>query len=357
MCRIIFWATTLFEARKMASKLTVVCICATLITVSVIILIMESLSSPSQCRQNDETNTENGRVGNPEPAPISTSTKATSSSDSTTHPSSGITFSTKILRQSSRDTSENDSALHPTFQTNSINLPSSEVAFPKYSTPPHSSRGDFEVNSTIYPSSELISSTNSITRFSSIGTITPNSVTQNSSVASSPSISKIHYSSGFASRTTSTTRPFPEGISDSTVHSFSVTTSALNVTSEVTPLGQSNYSSSTGFMTKTEEENHDAVFSTPKPSTVFSALKAGENIISRVTLPSLSEENTEDSFVSDLQTQTGETETVTPPENSSSIQSQTPSPRNGTRKIIFTPERNCRNGQKKDILGTCRPIW
>lgn len=212
----------MFEARRMASKLTVVCICATLITVSVIILIMESLSSPSQCRQNVEIKTENGRVGNPEPIPISTSTT---------------------------------------------------------------------------------------------------------------------------------------GISNSTVHSFLVTTSALNVTSEVTPVGQSNYSSSTDFLTKREEENHDAVLSTQKPITVFSASKNGENIISRVPLPSISEENTEDSFVSDLPTQTGEAETVTPPENSSSVHSQTPSPGNRTRKIIFTPERNCRNGQKKDTLGTCRPIW
>jgi hypothetical protein len=311
-------------------------------------------------------------VGKSEPASISTSTtvlspKATFPSYSATHLSSEITFSTEIPRLSSSDTSENDSALHPNFQTNSTIQPtlatnstirpSAEVTFQKNSTPHHSSRGNFEMNSTIYPSSELIFATNSITRFSSIGAITPNSVTQNSSEASSTSTSGIHYSSGFTSRTASTTRPFPEGISKSTIHSFLGTTSVLNVTSEVTPVGQSNYSSSKDFLTKREEQNHDAVISTPKPSTVFSALKDGDDIISRVTLPSLLEENTEDLFVSDLQTQTDEIETVTPPENTSSVPSQTPSPRNGTRKIIFTPERNCGNGEKKDLFGTCRPIW
>jgi hypothetical protein len=329
---------------------------------AVIALVMVSLSSPSQCRQNDEMKTEKGRVGKPEPAPISTSTtvlspKATFPSYSTTHSSSEITFSTKIPRLSSRDTSENDSALHPNFQTNSTILPSSGVDFPKNSTPHHSSRGDFEMNSTVYPSAELIFSTNSVTRFSSIGAITPNSVTHNSSEASAPSTSGIHYSSGFTSRTASTTRPFPEGISRSTIHSFLGITSVLNITSEVTPVGQSNYSSSTDFLTKMEEQKHEAVFSTPKPSTVFSTFKGGENVISRVTLPSLSEEKTEDLFVSDLQTQTGATETVTPPENSSAVHLQTPLPRNGTRNIIFTPVRNCGNGEKKDIFGTCRPIW
>jgi hypothetical protein len=365
-------ATTLFEARRMASKFTVACVCAIVITLSVIILVMESLSSPSQCRQNDEIKTEKGMVGKPEPAPISTSTtvlspKATFASYSTTHPLSGITFSTKIPRLPSRATPENDSALHPTFQTNSTLqpifstnstiLPSSGVASPENSTPRHSSRGNFEMNSTIYPSSELTFSTNSITRFSSIGTMTSNSVTRISSEPSSPSTSGIHYSSGFTSRTASTTRPFPEGISKTTIHSFLGTTSVLNITSEVTPVGQSNYSSSTDFQTKREEQNHEAVFSTPNPSTVFSAPKDGENIISRVTLPSLSEEKTEDLFVSDLQTQTGETETVTPPENSSSLHSQTPLPRNGSRNIIITPVRNCGNGEKKDNFGTCRPIW
>jgi hypothetical protein len=306
-----------------------------------------------------------------EPAPISTLTtilspKATFPSYSTTQPSPGTTFSIKIPRLTSRDNFETDSSLHPTFQTNSTLqptfstnltiLPSSGATFPKNSKPYHSSRGNFDINSTIYPSSELIFSTNSITRSSSIGAITPNSATHNSSEASYPSTSGIRYSSGFTSGTASASRPFPEGISKSTIHSFLGTTSVLNAISEATPAGQSHYSSSTDFLTKREEQN-EAVSSTTKPSTVFSTLKDGENIISRVTLPSPSEEKTEDLFVSDLQTQTSETETVTPAENSSSVHSQTPLPRNGTRNIIITPARNCGSGEKKDIFGACRPVW
>jgi hypothetical protein len=332
----------------MASKLTVACICATVIIVSVIILVMESLSSPSQCRQNDEIKTEKGRVGKSEPAPKSTSTtvlspKATFPSYSTTHPSSGITFSTKTPRLSSSDTFGSDSALHSTFQTNSTSFPSSEIVI--------------LTNSTILPSSGVAFPMNSTTRFSSIGAIMSNSATHNSSEVLSPSTSGIHYSSGFTTRSASTTRPFSEGISKLTIHSLLGTTSVLSLTSEVTPVGQSNYSSSTDFLAKKEEQNYEAVFSTPKPSTVFSAIKDGENIISRVTLPSPSEEKTEDLFVSDLQTQRDEIETVTPPENSSSIHSQTPLPRNVFRNIINTPVRNCGSGEKKDAFGTCRPVW
>lgn len=348
----------MFEARRMASKLAVACICATVIIVSVIILVMESLSSPSQCRQNDEIKTEEGRVGKSEPASKSTSRtflspKATFPSYSTTHPSSGITFSTKTSRLSSRDTFGSDSALHPNFQTNSTSLSSSEIVISTNST----LQPMFSTNSTILPSLGVAFPTNSTIRFSSIGAIMSSSVTHNSSEVSSPSTSGIPYSSGFTSRSASTTRPFSEGISKLTIHSLLGTASVLSLTSEATPVGQSNYSSSTDFLTKEEEQNYEAVFSTHKPSTVFSAMKDGENIISRVTLPSPSEEKSEDLFVSDLQTQTGEIETVTPPENSSSIYSQTPLPRSGFRNIINTPMRNCGSGEKKDIFGTCRPVW
>jgi hypothetical protein len=348
----------LFEARKMASKLTVACICATVIIVSVIILVMESLSSPSQCRQNDEIKTEKGRAGKSELAPTSTSTtvlspKATFPSYSTTHPSSGITFSTKTPRLSSRDTFGSDSGLHPTFQTNSTSLPSSEIVISTNST----LQPIFATNSAILSSTGFAFPKNSTTRFSSIGAIMSNSVTQNSSKFPSPSTSGIHYSSGFTTPSASTTRPFSEAIFKLTIHSLLGTTSVLSLTSEVTPVGQSNYSSSTDFLTKKEEQNYEAVFSTPKPNTVFSAIKHGENINSRVTLPSPPEEKTEDLFVFDLQTQTDEIETVTPPENSSSTDSQTLLPRNGFRNIINTPMRNCGSGEKKDSFGRCRPVW
>jgi hypothetical protein len=210
------------------------------------------------------------------------------------------------------------------------------------------------MNPTIHPSSELIFSTNSITRSSSIATIT----THNSSEASSPLTSGTHSSSGFTSRTASKTRPFSEGIFKSTIHSSLETTSALSSTSEVTPIDQSNYSSTTDFLTKKEGQDYEAGFSTPEPSTALSTLKDGEeNVISRVTFPSIPEEKTEALFVSDLQTQTGETERVTPPENSSSVHSRTPLPRSESRNIIITPLRNCGNGEKKDIFGTCRPVW
>jgi hypothetical protein len=91
---------------------------------------------------------------------------------------------------------------------------------------------------------------------------------------------------------------------------------------------------------------------------VISSLKDSvDPIASPGTLPSGSEEQTQNLFVSDLQTQTGESETVAPPGNSSSTNSQTPLRVKGHRKIIMTPARNCGSSEKKDAFGICRPIW
>lgn len=87
--------------------------------------------------------------------------------------------------------------------------------------------------------------------------------------------------------------------------------------------------------------------STPQPGTVLNT----ENVLEgKVTLPSAAEEG------NDRQPREDKTITVTLPENSSStINSATTS--DGPRKIIITPPRKCGSGEKKDVFGSCRPIW
>jgi hypothetical protein len=362
----------------MASKLAVACIGATVIIISITMLVIESLSSPSQCRQKDETKTERGSMEKPEPASVSTETsvlvpKATVPSHSTARPLSRVSFSTKTPHLPSRDTSESDSAPYPISQMKSTSLPSSEIVIstflpdystnstsssssrvisPKNSTPHLSSIDIFEMNATIYPSSELIFSTNSVTRFSSVGSIRQNSVTHRSSEDSSLSTSGIHSSS-----LSSTSRPFLEGTSKPTIHSSLGTASPRSLTSEVTPIDQSNHSSSTDFLMKKTDQENEAVFSTRKPTTVFSTMKDGEeNISLRGTSQSISEGQIENFFVYDLQTQKGENETVAPG-NSHSTYSRTPLNETVFKKIIITPARNCGNGEKRDTFGLCRPVW
>jgi hypothetical protein len=346
-------------------------------------LVMESLSSPSQCRQKDDIKTEIGSMGKSEPVSVSTEAtvlvqKATVPSHSTARPLSRVSFSTKTPHLPSRDTFESDSVPYPISQMNPTSVPSSEIVIstflpayspnstsssssrvisPKNSAPHLPSIDIFEMNVTIYPSSELIFSTNSVTLFSSIGSIRQNSVTHRSSEASSLSTSGIHSSSLLTSLISSTSRPFLEGTSNSTTHSSLGTVSPINVTSEVTPIDQSNHSSRTDFLMKKTEQENVAAFSTRKPSTVFSTLKDGEeNISSRGTSQSISEVQVENFFVYDMQTQKGENETVAPG-NSYSTHSRTPL--NGTifRKIIDTPARNCGNGEKRDAFGRCRAVW
>jgi hypothetical protein len=354
----------------MASKLTVACVGATIIVVSIILLVMRSLSSPSNCIQKDSVSTATSVL-----VP-----KATVPSHPTDHPLPGISFSAETPNLSLRDTFESDSTPYPISQMNSTSLPSSEIVISKFlpafspnstsspssrvvspqnSTLYRSSVDSIEINATIYPSSELMFSTNSIKWVSSIGSIKQDSVTHRSLEASSLSTSGIHPSSQFTSLTSSTSRPFSEGTSKLTIHSSLGTASPLSLTSKVAPIEQSNHSSSTDFLVKKKTEQEvEAVFSTRKSNTAFGTFKDGEeNISSRGTSASISEGQTDNLFVYDLQTQSGETEIVTPPESSYSTHSRTPLPRNESRSIIIAPARNCGNGEKRDTFGICRPVW